>query len=235
MASGGVLKAGLVVALTGAVLAIAAHGIALSPGPEFVDSDRANETMADGPAGGGASVLADEKPANGTFTAAFSAIFARTFASGKGGRPLTANEMAEARREYGAAIDYEAVRIYGRRWLPFQPDKVAMAPNGNIYWPAARSCADLTSCSATVDGRTVSTLRTFMHEMAHVMQYQNGVNVIVSALPIHLHRLLTGRVGTLYLSANAFDVTPSISGLDIEAQADWHRHNYCAKSGRCPQ
>ena len=42
-------------------------------------------------------------------------------------RPLTPAEIAMARSVFGAAIDYEPMRIVRRKWAFFQPRNVTMA------------------------------------------------------------------------------------------------------------
>ena len=39
---------------------------------------------------------------------------------------------------FGDAIDYRRVRVYNRRYMPFQPRNCAMTPNGSMYFH--RSC-----------------------------------------------------------------------------------------------
>jgi hypothetical protein len=82
-------------------------------------------------------------------------------------RPLTGGEIALARTVFGDAIDYAPVRIHRRKWFPFQPRQVAMAPMGHIHFhPAGNQwsedfAADLTWRQAL-----------FLHEMTHVWQAQ---------------------------------------------------------------
>jgi len=62
------------------------------------------------------------------------------------GRKLTEKEVKEAKKAYGNKIkDYDAVKVYSRKWAFFQGENVVMAPDGNIYWPDATHCKDLTS------------------------------------------------------------------------------------------
>ncbi len=49
-------------------------------------------------------------------------------------RPLTDAERALAGSVFGRAIDYDAVRVHERTWWPFQPKKVAMAPDGDLWF-----------------------------------------------------------------------------------------------------
>ena len=60
-------------------------------------------------------------------------------------RPLTAGEIAMASQLFGDAIDYNRVRVFNRRYLPYlQPKNCAMTPNGSIYFH--HSCRPLVCC-----------------------------------------------------------------------------------------
>ena len=85
-------------------------------------------------------------------------------------RALTAGEVALAARVFGAAIDYAKVRIFSRRYMPFQPRNCAMTPNGSIYFHRSR-CRDDFSTSSLGDQHW------FIHEMTHVWQHQLGYPV----------------------------------------------------------
>jgi hypothetical protein len=92
------------------------------------------------------------------------------------GRSLTHGEIKLAHTVYKSAIQYNRVKIFNEKWAFFQPDDRAMAPNGNIYYsksdPAYRE--DFSVEDVHIDAKA-----TFIHELAHVWQHQNGVNVIV--------------------------------------------------------
>jgi len=51
-----------------------------------------------------------------------------------GERSLSAGEIALTRSVFGDAIDYSKVMIRRRKWFPFQPRKVAMAPRGHLHF-----------------------------------------------------------------------------------------------------
>jgi hypothetical protein len=91
------------------------------------------------------------------------------------GRNLTHGEIKLAQTVYQSVIKYEQVKIFNEKWAFFQPDNRAMAPNGNIYYskvdPAYRK--DFSVAGVHIDAKA-----TFIHELAHVWQHQNGVNVI---------------------------------------------------------
>jgi hypothetical protein len=93
-------------------------------------------------------------------------------------RALTENEIALARSVFGDAIDYAPVRIRARKWAFFQPKRVVMAPRGHIHFHPAGTgyCDDF--CAAHLDAQGL-----FIHEMVHVWQHQQGVNLILKRHP----------------------------------------------------
>ena len=94
------------------------------------------------------------------------------------GRPLTGDETALARSVFGDSIDYGRVRIFARKWWPLHHRKLAMAPDGNIWFnpKGALYCDDF--CA-----RGLSRQGLFIHEMTHVWQHQSGVNLILRRHP----------------------------------------------------
>ena len=93
-------------------------------------------------------------------------------------RPLTDGEMAIADAIFGKSIECGRVRVLRRKFVFFQPPAVTMAPDGNIWiHPAghfARSAVAEDFSKAPVGVRAH-----FVHEMTHVWQHQNGVNVVL--------------------------------------------------------
>ena len=85
------------------------------------------------------------------------------------GRPLTEAEAALARSVFAAAIDYWRVRVHNRKWWPFQPRQVTMAPDGNLWFhpESGLFCADFCDSPLHIQGH-------FIHEMTHVWQAQQG-------------------------------------------------------------
>ena len=82
-------------------------------------------------------------------------------------RLLTEGERNLAASVFGDAIDYSKVRIHNRKWWPFQPKRVTMAPDGDI-WLHPKSglwCEDF--CHRPLHAQGL-----FIHEMTHVMQAQ---------------------------------------------------------------
>jgi hypothetical protein len=68
---------------------------------------------------------------------------------------------------FGDAIDCAKVRIRRRRWFPFQPRRVTMAPMGHLHFhPRSDNyCDDFADADLNLQGH-------FIHEMTHVWQAQ---------------------------------------------------------------
>lgn len=87
-------------------------------------------------------------------------------------RPLTSGEIALARLVFGGAIDYQRVRIHNTRFIPLlQRKDVCITPNGELYFHISRYRPDFSLA-------TPPEQHWFMHEMAHVWQYQLGYPVL---------------------------------------------------------
>ena len=84
-----------------------------------------------------------------------------------GARPLTPGEIGLARSVFGDAIDYSKVQLVKRKWWPFQPRSMAMAPTGNIHF---HPHGDLWSEDFATEPLGRQGL--FIHEMTHVWQSQ---------------------------------------------------------------
>ena len=74
-------------------------------------------------------------------------------------RPLSEGETAMASLLFGDAIDYRRVRVYNRRYIPFQPRNCAMTPNGSMYFHSSCFLPDYTRGDPPA-------IHWFMHEMA---------------------------------------------------------------------
>lgn len=84
-------------------------------------------------------------------------------------RALTGDEVALARSVFGRAIAFDRVRVHNRKWWPFQPRRVTMAPDGDLWLHPAGNlyCADFCESPLHMQGH-------FIHEMTHVWQAQKG-------------------------------------------------------------
>lgn len=91
-------------------------------------------------------------------------------------RPLTPQEMSLVHEVFGAALRLDMVRILRAPW----PLVRAFVPGrwfGRdwIVWPTARYHADLAMAPLGVQA-------TFIHELVHVWQAQQGVNLLLAKL-----------------------------------------------------
>ncbi|MBA4163187.1 MAG: vgr related protein [Erythrobacter sp.] len=84
-----------------------------------------------------------------------------------GERSLTLGEIELARGIFGDAVEYSRVTIRRRKWFPFQPRHIAMAPMGHLHFhPFSESyCDDFSQANIHRQGF-------FIHEMTHVWQAQ---------------------------------------------------------------
>jgi hypothetical protein len=85
-------------------------------------------------------------------------------------RPLTEAERNLAASVFGTAVDYEPVRLVRRTWWPFQTRRIAMSPNGSIYF---HPNGDL--WAEDFGAAHLHRQGLFIHEMAHVWQHQKGI------------------------------------------------------------
>jgi len=126
------------------------------------------------------------------------------------GRTLTAREIHEARTVFRDRIDYQRPRIFATRHPLAVRRNQVLAPDGNIYWPGAADNL------AKEDDMPM--LSTFIHEMAHVMQYQHGVNVLANGFGLHAARILSFRRYDPY--EYRFDAGKPYKSYNIEQQAE---------------
>lgn len=128
---------------------------------------------------------------------------------------MTSGERALVYSVFADTIDYDRVRIRRRRWHPFQPRNITMAPCGHIHFPPASPfyCDDFSKAGLDLQGL-------FIHEMTHVWQAQRKGWLY---LPLFRHpfcrydyKLRPGRPLTRY---------------GIEQQAEIVRHAFLLRSG----
>ena len=133
----------------------------------------------------------------------------------KGARPLTPGEVAMARSVFGEAIDYAVVRIVRRKWWPFQPRGIVMAPTGNIHFhPDSETYRDdFAAAPLSLQGL-------FIHEMTHVLQSQQRGRFY---LPLMRHPFCRYRYDLR--DGQRFDA------YGLEQQAEIMRHIFLAHRG----
>lgn len=129
------------------------------------------------------------------------------------GRQLTEGERSLAASIFGDAIHYDRVRVFRRKWWPFQTRLITMAPDGNLWFhpESPHWCEDFT-CSGMV-GQGL-----FIHEMTHVWQRQKGIYLPLARHPFcrYHYRLTPGW---------------SLDRYGIEQQAEIVRHIFLLRSG----
>ncbi|KKW92342.1 MULTISPECIES: hypothetical protein [Sphingobium] len=130
-------------------------------------------------------------------------------------RPLTVAEAALARSVFGQAIDYGRVRVHNRKWWPFQPKGVTMAPDGDLWFHPAGGlfCTDFCDTPLHIQGH-------FIHEMTHVWQAQRGGKWY---LPLMRHPFC--RYGYEIVPGRPFD------RYGLEQQAEIVRHAFLMRRG----
>ena len=79
-------------------------------------------------------------------------------------RALLPEEITEAKKVFGHKIDYSKVQIVFSRYTKIQGVSDICTPNNNIYWPLVEGRP------SAVCNKELAHL--FIHEMAHVLQYQ---------------------------------------------------------------
>lgn len=140
---------------------------------------------------------------------------ARASAPAVTSRVLTAAERRLAQSVFADAVDYDGVRIHRRKYWPFHPRHVTMAPDGHIWLHPLDPlhCEDFALAALTLQGH-------FIHEMTHVWQAQRGGRYY---LPLMRHpfcrydyRLVPGKPFIRY---------------GIEQQAEIVRHTFLMRRG----
>ena len=133
-------------------------------------------------------------------------------------RSLTSGEIELARSVFGDAIDYVQVHLVRRKWWPFQPRGVVMAPTGNIHFHP-----DDHLWSEDFSRERLSLQGLFIHEMTHVWQSQKRGRFYLALMrhPFcrYDYKLAPGR---------------PFSHYGLEQQAEIVRHAFLASHGGNP-
>jgi len=124
---------------------------------------------------------------------------------------------------FGDTIDYGRVRIHRRKWWPFQPRRVTMAPDGHLWFhpdaPHYRDC---------FGGADLNAQAHFIHEMTHVWQAGRAGKWW---LPLMRHPFC--RYGYTVQPGKPFE------RYGVEQQAEIVKHAFLARNGaaypnQCP-
>ena len=89
---------------------------------------------------------------------------------------LTEGEIDFATQVYGDSIDFTNVKKFSRAWF-FFPEERAHAPNGNMYFPYEDFPEDFSNV-----GNSAGYAISFIHEMGHVRQSQEGRSLVMEFL-----------------------------------------------------
>lgn len=114
-------------------------------------------------------------------------------------RPLTSDEIKYAKKFFGDRIDYGVVRIVNRPSELMALYADATAHKSRIHYHAL----DLLSpdhSEASIDNRII-----LIHELAHVWQYQNGINVRAQGLGLFFQYPMNYRAAYKYKLDRAFN------------------------------
>jgi hypothetical protein len=133
----------------------------------------------------------------------------------KSARPLTSGEIELARSVFGSAIDYGQVKMVRRKWWPFQPKSIVMAPTGNIHFHPESPL-----WSEDFSKERLSLQGLFIHEMTHVWQSQTRGRFY---LPLMRHPFC--RYSYSFIETRSFD------RYGLEQQAEIVRHRFLADRG----
>lgn len=133
------------------------------------------------------------------------------------GRGLTEGEKKMVKDVFGDSIDFSKVKIQHGKYLPFQSDDVAMAPNGNIYFPASTYANDFSAANAGKKHH-------FIHEMTHVWQHQRGHNVLWDGAKKQAGYLIFSKDVYAY----KIDPNKKLSDYNLEQQGDLIADYYSA-------
>lgn len=128
-------------------------------------------------------------------------------------RRLGPGERALAAEVFGLGIDPGRVRLLA---LPVW-DRAFVAGPGLMVWPARSALADFASADTPLGLQA-----TFVHELTHVWQAQNGVGLLLA-------KLKAGDRAASYAYDLAGD--PDFTALNIEQQAMVVEHAFVAARG----
>lgn len=86
-------------------------------------------------------------------------------------RYLTDNEVQLAYKVFGNQLNYSAIQVLNTPYLPWQPVGLFMAPVGKIFVNPENYKEDYSLESLAYQC-------TFIHELTHIYQYQQHINVL---------------------------------------------------------
>ncbi|WP_232507514.1 type IV secretion protein Rhs [Neisseria weixii] len=119
---------------------------------------------------------------------------------------------------FSDGIDYARVKIY--RGIPYLPDiNVAIAPNGNVYFPRQNCPADFALAGHSYQ-------MWLIHELTHVWQHQLGFKTWWAGILLMAVGGYVRRKAYVYPPPHGIE---HFSDLNMEQQADLLAHYYAAR------
>ena len=135
-------------------------------------------------------------------------------------RNLTSGEIKLCQQVFADLIDYSAVRVMNHPFLPWQSKHVIMAPSGYIHIRNLNYRDDYSK-----ESRSYQAL--FIHEMAHIYQYQQNINVLFKGAFLQAAYFLS--MGKYNPYKYQFNPNKSFLDYNIEQQGDIARDIFLKK------
>lgn len=135
-------------------------------------------------------------------------------------RKLTEGEIQIAKKVFHDLINYDEVKVFNVPYVPWQPIDVFIAPNGNLFINKENFCEDYSKCSLVLQGL-------FIHELTHILQYQQFQNVILKGMLLQSAYFLSLKKYNPY--KYEFVQGKSFSDYNIEQQAEIARDIFLKK------
>ena len=126
-------------------------------------------------------------------------------------RSLTPGEISICQQVFGNLIDYSTVKVMNHPYLPWQSRYVIMAPSGYIH---ARNL----NYRENYSHESLAYQALFIHEMTHIYQYQQKINVVLKGALLQSAYFLSLRKYNPY--KYQFNPNKSFSHYNIEQQGD---------------
>lgn len=126
-------------------------------------------------------------------------------------RKLTEGEIALCRRVYADQINYAKVKVMNHPYVPWQSKHVFMAPEGCIHTGHTHYCSDFSRQSLGYQA-------VFIHEMAHIYQHQQHINVLWRGALLQIAYFLSFKRYNPY--AYQFKTGKPFFSYNIEQQGD---------------
>lgn len=124
-------------------------------------------------------------------------------------RPLTTGEMVMAQSVFGNKLNYQTVRVVNYPYVPWQTSDMFIAPNGWIFVGDRHYRTDYST-------EDVLYQQVFIHELTHVLQHQQGINVLCRGAYLQSLYYLSCKKYNPYLYR--FDPHKSFWAYNIEQQ-----------------